>query len=199
MKKLLLFVVMAIIAISIKATEVNVHLQNGKNIKGVLVDQTDSTLIVRPYNMPDGMFLKPELVKSYRVSGVGVYEVADGKFVLTSTPNSEKEQKAQEKDQRNRVLAANPYEVISSAFKSSGVICMSVGVPMLFAGTILVGVGNSGDYSLSKANCATAGYVLMSTGAALTIVGVPLFVHGKRIAELKFNYTGNGAGLAVNF
>jgi hypothetical protein len=36
-------------------------------------------------------------------------------------------------------------------------------------------------------------------GAALTIVGIPLNVHGKRIAEMNINYTGNGAGLSFNF
>ena len=33
-------------------------------------------------------------------------------------------------------------------------------------------------------------------GASLTITGIPLFVKGKQIMEMKVNYTGNGAGLA---
>lgn len=48
-----------------------------------------------------------------------------------------------------------------------------------------------------KANCTTAGCVLMPFGAALTVVGIPLCVKGKQLMELKVNYTGNGAGLAL--
>lgn len=44
-----------------------------------------------------------------------------------------------------------------------------------------------------------AGLILTSTGAALTIIGVPLYCYGKRIMTLNVNYTGNGAGLALNF
>lgn len=44
-----------------------------------------------------------------------------------------------------------------------------------------------------------AGYVLTPLGGALTIVGVPLYLQGKKILELNVNYTGNGAGVSVNF
>lgn len=44
-----------------------------------------------------------------------------------------------------------------------------------------------------------AGLILTSTGAVLTIIGVPLYCYGKRIMTLNVNYTGNGAGLALNF
>lgn len=49
----------------------------------------------------------------------------------------------------------------------------------------------------TKGNCTTAGCVLMPFGAALTVVGIPLTVKGKQLMELKINYTGNGAGLAL--
>jgi len=44
-----------------------------------------------------------------------------------------------------------------------------------------------------------AGCILTSAGAALTIVGIPLYHFGERIMTLNVNYTGNGAGLALNF
>ena len=44
-----------------------------------------------------------------------------------------------------------------------------------------------------------AGCMLTSIGAALTIVGIPLYHCGKRIMTIDVNYTGNGAGLALNF
>ena len=43
-----------------------------------------------------------------------------------------------------------------------------------------------------------AGYLLTGAGAALTIIGIPLYCYGKKMT-LNVNYTGNGAGLALNF
>ena len=43
------------------------------------------------------------------------------------------------------------------------------------------------------------GYILTPMGAALTIVGIPLYVHGKKMLQLDIQYTGNGAGVALNF
>ena len=44
-----------------------------------------------------------------------------------------------------------------------------------------------------------AGYLLTGAGAALTIIGIPLYCYGKHIMTLKVNYKGNGAGIALNF
>lgn len=43
------------------------------------------------------------------------------------------------------------------------------------------------------------GYVLTPVGAALTIVGIPLYVNGQKIMNLDIQYTGNGAGVSINF
>ncbi|MCM1034914.1 MAG: hypothetical protein NC038_00190 [Paludibacter sp.] len=45
----------------------------------------------------------------------------------------------------------------------------------------------------------TAGCILTPLGGALTIVGIPMYLHGKKIADLNVQYTGNGAGIAFNF
>ena len=106
--------------------------------------------------------------------------------------------------------AANPNLVIGNALKKTGNVCMGIGIPSVLVGTILVAYGNTGlvdvpktqadiDKNLAKGRCSTAGCVLLPMGAALTIVGIPLNVHGKRIAEMNINYTGNGAGLSFNF
>ena len=55
------------------------------------------------------------------------------------------------------------------------------------------------DYNGKKRAASNAGYILTGAGASLTIIGVPLFCYGKRIMTLNVNYTGNGAGLALNF
>lgn len=55
------------------------------------------------------------------------------------------------------------------------------------------------DYNGKKRTASNAGYILTGAGAALTIVGVPLYCYGKHIMTLNVQYTGNGAGLALNF
>lgn len=43
-----------------------------------------------------------------------------------------------------------------------------------------------------------AGYILTPMGGALTVVGIPLYIKGNKLT-MSVNYTGNGAGLALNF
>lgn len=54
------------------------------------------------------------------------------------------------------------------------------------------------DYYHTKSIFNTAGYILTPMGASLTIVGIPLYVQGKKL-KLDVNYTGNGAGVRVTF
>ena len=55
------------------------------------------------------------------------------------------------------------------------------------------------DYNGKVHAAHNAGYLLTGAGAALTIVGIPLYCYGKRIMTMEVNYTGNGAGLAIKF
>ena len=55
------------------------------------------------------------------------------------------------------------------------------------------------EYNGKVRTANNAGLILTGTGAALTIIGVPLYCYGKRIMTLNVNYTGNGAGVALNF
>lgn len=54
------------------------------------------------------------------------------------------------------------------------------------------------SFTASTHAAEVAGYILMPMGGALTIVGIPLYVKGHKMT-LDINYTGNGAGIAVNF
>lgn len=214
MKKFLLFVVMTMVAISIKATNVDVFFINGTYVSGTLVEQSQSVLIIRPTNKEESekIIIKPKEVKYFHISGIGRYIVKDGMFVptqqaLARIEQSESlepieqediEQNELKIDQGHRVLA-NPYEVIGKAFKSTGNVCLGIGIPSIVTGGLLLCIGYSGVDLKSQEKCVTAGCVFLSTGAALTIISVPLIVHSKRIAELNVNYTGNGAGLALNF
>ena len=211
MKKILLAMMMAI-ATSVSALAVNVvvNFTNGGSVEGVLVSQNDTLLVVEPYytTTHKALEIRPERVKYFSVSGIGRYDVVDGKFVPSAKAQAKLDKMRAEQEAHAQLVgerAANPNLVIGNALKKTGGICMGIGIPSAIVGAILVGVGNSGTNTTdvsklkTKANCAAAGYVLLPMGAALTIVGIPLNVHGKRIAEMNINYTGNGAGLSFNF
>ena len=210
MKKFL-FILVAFVATTVMAhaATVNATFTNGQSMEGTLVSLTDTTVTIVPIYSVDHkeIVIKPERVKYFSISGIGRYDVVDGKFV----PSAKAQAKLVKMQEEKRSLAAaNPNEVIAKAFKSTGGICMGIGIPSAIVGAILVGVGNSAPDTSGKAdevaakaktraNCAAAGYVLLPMGAALTIVGIPLHAHGKKIGQLNVNYTGNGAGVSWNF
>lgn len=90
---------------------------------------------------------------------------------------------------------------IGEAFEITGITALSIGVPCLAAGLSCC----MAAYLLPlhdlviKTQCLNSSYYLFGVGASLTIVGIPLYVHGKKIMEMNINYTGNGAGLAFKF
>ena len=52
---------------------------------------------------------------------------------------------------------------------------------------------------MSGSRLASAGICLAAIGGTLTVVGIPLHIHGKKIMTMNVNYTGNGAGVALQF
>ena len=209
MKKLFVSL-LALVAMSVTASaaHVTINLVYGNSIEGELVSYNDTSVLIKPSNSTTGkeIMFKPQGVKSFYVNGIGRFVVVDNKFVPTNQTKSKLNQMqlaATERDEQNRVMAANPAETIGRALKSTGSACMGFGIPSAVVGAILLGFGSSASSDPSiyetKMKCSTAGAVLLPFGAALTIVGIPLHVHGKRIGELNFNYTGNGAAVAFNF
>ena len=114
----------------------------------------------------------------------------------------------------------DPNYTIGKALKSTGGVAIGVGVPCTLAGAILLAVGQSKlhnnnildnknvtikdvlnyyDQQETAQNLSLAGSILLPLGAALTIVGIPLYAHGKKIMTMNFNYTGNGVGVAMEF
>ena len=114
----------------------------------------------------------------------------------------------------------DPNLVIGKALKSTGGVAIGVGVPCTVAGAILLAVGQSKlhnnnildnknvtikdvvnyyDQQETIQNLNLAGCILLPLGASLTIVGIPLYAHGKKIMTMNFNYTGNGVGVAMQF
>ena len=214
MKKFFL-TMMALIAIflSVHAAHVTVNFKAGHTIEGDLKYRDDTTIVMTPYYYGDkkALTIKPEEVKDFTISGLGHFYAEEGKFVPDAKTQAKLEKKqAQAREYylgKNHLSAADPNEVIGRALKSTGATAIGFGIPSLLAGTILMGIGysnaklsNNTIKNVEKHDkCKIAGCVLMSTGAALTIVGVPLYVHGKRIADFNVNYTGTGAGVSVKF
>jgi hypothetical protein len=117
---------------------------------------------------------------------------------------------------------SDPNYVIGRALKSTGSVALGLGIPCLLAGTILTAVGYSsftvdlgdgyltekealdkleeiGNKATNRGKMQIAGHILLPVGASLTIIGIPLHVHGRKLMDINLNYTGNGVGVAMEF
>ena len=214
MKKIHLLLITAVLTATVMAENVKVQLTTGKIAEGVLISYTEDVLVIEPNKVVKyEKRFTPNDVAYFDIEGVGRCISIDGKFIfdestriihVEATPINETT------DRAKVVEPSNPNEVIGKALKTCGSTALGIGIPALLAGTILVAYGNTelialpktieeANKNATKVKCAAVGYVLMPFGAALTVVGFPLYAKGKQIAELNFNYTGNGAGIAVNF
>ena len=206
MKKFVLLLAILAMSLSLNAA-VSVLLTDGRTIKGKLISHDESLLVVEPNTFVKYQKkLQPAEVVYFVIDEEGRFESKDGKFVLVEqvdagSTQSEPTTSVPTANPAPAVQAANPNVAIGKAFKSTGSVCMAIGVPTLVAGSILTAIGyrSSNLDPLTRSGCATAGYVLMPFGAALTVVGIPLYINGQRIADININYTGNGAGVSVNF
>ena len=94
--------------------------------------------------------------------------------------------------------------MIGKALKTTGDVSMAVGIPCLVAGTVCMIAAHAMPINFTNdlvnaTRLESASYYLFPIGAALTIVGIPLHVHGKKIMTMNFNYTGNGVGVGLEF
>lgn len=211
MKKVIFILSLMLVPYVAQAENIKVILTKARNpIEGTVLSFSDTLVVMEPNAAPgQSIELTPERVQYFSIDGIGIYYSKGGKFV----PNAKTKAKL-DKAKLSKIEyeqgGHNLNEEIAKAFKSTGGICLGIGIPTLIAGSVLVGIGNSstnGNGNISdmisetdmKSKCAIAGYIFMSTGATLTIIGVPLHIHGKHIADLNFNYTGNGAGVSLNF
>lgn len=220
MKKTIFILTILFAATFAHAEAIKVILKDGQVIEGQLVKHTKSLLIMEPntfvkYNKK----LKPEKVESFEIENMGTFYSKDGMFVMDeSTKKQEKpdllkdsvpevpkdfwQRVLSERPHKTYTLPADPNEVISRAFLTTGKVALGIGLPCLAAGVVTCTVGHVNvtlTNMKSKNACAEASYYLLGVGASLTIVSIPLIVHGNRIADMKFNYTWNGVGLALNF
>lgn len=158
---------------------------DGKKIVGDYVTKNDSAVILRdwgklvsvPFNTIDKMLLQGE-----------TFLMRDGEFVKL------------ERLSAARVHPSNPNDVIANAFRSTGGVALGIGVPCLVTGAICLGVSYAdGVPSNKKMRLGAAGSILLPVGCSLTIIGIPLTIHGKRIMDMNVKTSGTSAGLALVF
>lgn len=223
MKKILLILAMiSALSISMFSENVKVIMTDGKEIRGKMITYNESQLIIEPNTFVKyEKSLKPIEVTYFEIEGIGRIYSKDGIFVIdesitqlqnlqSSATDSTKETSngfwkrvlSERSAKTQSTLPSNPNDVIGRAFLSTGSVALGIGLPCFAAGLITCVVGNVGitDSNIkSKAECVEASYYLFGIGASLTIISIPLLVNGRRIADMKVNYTGNGVGTSVNF
>lgn len=157
-----------------------------KTIVADFLTKTDSSLVLAEWGK---RFEVPFNTIDYMKLQGNTFVYKDGDLIKRERPNT-------------NVNPSNPNYVIAKAFQTTGGTAMGIGIPSLLVGVVCLGVAYSDGYpttDMGKAKAALAGSILLPIGASLTIIGIPLTVHGKRIMDVNLNYTGTGASLALNF
>lgn len=225
MKRILLILALAVSAIATFALDpVKVTTSDGRLINGYFIDGTDSTYtikcadsyIINKYGADTITFHMTDIRQVYMYNQA--YVPYEGKLVAKKSIASKHgtEAAALSYDNKSTIYTSQPGDpnlVIGKALKSTGGVAIGVGVPCAVAGAILLAAGKSAEKSLydtsnvsstlkegrKSSDLQLAGCILLPLGASLTIVGIPLYVHGKKIMTMNFNYTGNGVGVAMQF
>lgn len=172
---------------------------SGQTMQGTLIDATDSTVTFLLNETTQPLVLPASRIKSGTLPHKGKLLIEDGKIVIQTADDI--------KAARRKVIANNPNYALGKELKVSGATSLGIGIPCLAAGLATCIAGNVmyvSKYSAAsdlttKSQLLESSYYLLPIGASLTIVGIPLYVGGKKIMEVNVNYTGNGAGLSMNF
>ena len=214
MKRILFIAALIICAGSIFSQEkVKVTNLEGRLFTGYFVDGTDSTYTIRctdqyiinKYGSDTISFAIAEIREVFMYNQTFI--PYGGKLVAKNTVRTKVGKEFEvisEKGEKSKVYInqqSDPNYVIGKAMKNTGGVAIGLGIPCLVAGSILMGVGytNSAPFLVTNMRLQTAGNILFPIGASLTIVGIPLHAHGKKLMDINFNYTGNGVGGAMNF
>lgn len=217
--KRLIFIIAVVFATTSLAAQSNVKVttNDGVTTSGYFVEGTDSIYTIRHQVDKGGKYgfdtLSFHMQDIYEVKMYGkVFVPVNGKLVLKKSLQNDKTTNYASVD-TYRAKPSNPNLVIGKALKSTGSTAIGVGVPCLVAGAVMwhfglqntVGDMTSNpmnltvDKAMSGSRLASAGICLAAIGGTLTVVGIPLHIHGKKIMTMNVNYTGNGAGVALQF
>ena len=223
--KRLIFIIAVVLATTSLAAQTNVKVttNDGVTISGYFVDGTDSTYTISC----KGDTITFRMQDIYEICMYDkIFVPVDGKLVaMKSAKKSDTQPTANNtySPANPNLVIGKAMKSIGGVSMGVGVPCMVAGAVMWAVGLngaySSVGdynnlITNAGDYSIkeivemsnqsmdkTKKNTTlmTAGICLTSVGGALTIVGIPLYVHGNKIMTMNVNYTGNGAGVALQF
>lgn len=198
MKKLFITIICALsMSISAAAQNCVLKMTNGQTVQGTLIDATDSTITFMMEGATQAYMLPASRIKSGTLPHKGKISILDGKIIIQTRDDLKAAQNIQ--------IANNPNYAIGKALKVSGATSLGIGIPCLAAGlaTCIAGnvmyVSKYGTGLTTKSQLLETSYYLLPIGASLTIVGIPLYVEGKKLMDLNVNYTGNGVGLTMNF
>lgn len=183
--------------VNVYAQNCTLKLNTGQTMEGTLVDASDSTVTFLIDGGVQPLVIPASRIQSGTLPHKGKLLVQDGKIVIHT---AEDIKAAQRKE-----IANNPNTALGKALKVSGATSLGMGVPCLVAGLATCIAGNTMNVSkygtglTTKSRLLETSYYLLPIGASLTIVGIPLYVEGKKLMEVNINYTGNGLGLSMNF
>ena len=217
MKKILLLLALVISAMTMTAQEfAKVNTKDGKVISGYFVKGTKSEFILKITDQylinkygNDTIIFNMSDIKSVYMYGKTFVPASDGLESKRKSTSGGVEYSTIVANQKqpSAVYSAQPSDpnlVIGKALKTAGGVSLGIGIPSLMAGTACLIAGYTMDIRytydlLISTRLKIAGEILFPIGASLTIVGIPLHVHGKKIMNMDLNYTGNGLGIAMCF
>ena len=200
--------------VGVFAQTIELKTTNGQTLKGKFVQASDTsvTITLKGAGGEQDLVIPVSRIVSGTFSNKDRLYVFDGRISILSKNDLSKSEK--------QIVMGNPNVAIGRAIKNVGTVSMAIGIPCLAAGVVTCIAGHPknnttintndpekaieeaqaiADKEESKGKMKEASYYLLGTGSALTIVGIPLHLCGKRIMELNVNYTGTGAGIALKF
>ena len=212
-KKFILLVCLCVNMIAFAQPQVTARMANGDSFVGIFLLGNDTTITVRVTENIEGVKEKygTDIVQ-LKTSDMTFLKINDRRYVrydnrFVLEKEAEKLEKQRREEEIKQNLKSNNVKLnyaIGHAFKVAGGTSMAVGIPCLTAGLVTLIAGNamnptSLDGLWAKSNLIESSYYLFPIGASLTIVGIPLYVQGKKILDMNFVYSNNGLGVSMNF
>ena len=180
--------------VNVYAQHCTLKMNTGMTVQGKLIAVTDSTVTFLMDGATQPFDVQASQIQSGTLPHKGKLLVQDGIIVIQTA-----------EDIKRKEMANNPNTAIGNALKVSGATSLGLGIPCFAAGLATCIAGNTMNVSkygtglTTKSRLLETSYYLLPIGASLTIVGIPLYVEGKKLMEVNINYTGNGLGLSMNF
>lgn len=195
-----IWIIVAILSVWItyaNAQNCTLKMTNGQTVQGTLIEASDSTITFMIEGANQAYTIPASRIKSGTLPQKGKIYVQDGKVIIKTGEEI--------KAARRNEITSNPNYALGKALKVSGETSLGIGIPCLATGlaTCIAGnvmyVSKYGTGLTTKSQLLETSYYLLPIGVSLTIVGIPLYVEGKKIMDLHVKYTGNGVGATLNF